>query len=125
MASVVLTPWVFLNDVADPSDWIRLIAHVSETTSQPSAFRRYAGGRVRSITRPGSLATFAVEIPWPSRDEIDDIRRRFGRVHLLRHPGARKVYGQFFDFDVSPYPKDVPSAVSFTFHEVTWSEDLS
>ena len=64
-----------------------------ETVQTPTEVRRYAGGRDRVITRPGTTRRLAVTCLNVDRDDYLELLSRQGTVQLFREPRGRRIYG--------------------------------
>lgn len=123
MASVTLTD-LWLHSAADHSDFVRLAQNAeAEVYDQPVEVRRYANGRLRSVTRPGTQQTLTFTLPLVSRSDYDELLSRVGSLQLLRDQRGRILWGIIgeVDGDEDIFADRVQS-VSFTFRQVTHSE---
>lgn len=126
MASVTLED-LFLHEADDNSIFITaVLTGEHERTSKPGEVRRYAGGRLRSVTRAGSSQTLDVELRLADRADVDQLRAwvETGTQLMYREPLGRKLWGAVFGLDVKELPGvggDVAD-VSFTFEQTSFTE---
>ena len=75
----------FLAPVSDLSDTTYLdnALSVSGSNSKACEFRRYAGGRTRLVTRPGTIDTVNVSINYASQTNRADVEATRGGTHPL------------------------------------------
>ena len=94
MASISFSG-VFLAPVDELSDttYIDSALSVDGNRSQMGEFRRYAGGRVRYITRPGAVDSVSVSCKYVAKSIRDDLEALIGDLVLYRDGRGRKIYG--------------------------------
>ena len=95
MAAVTLTD-AWFNLAADLTQSITLeLTGESDSSRRPVATRRYAGGRVRSITRPGTKAELSLDFQLASRADYEQLIDWLGQPVLYRDPRGRRLWGVF------------------------------
>lgn len=98
-----------------------------EITAGPSLegeFNRYAGGRIRLITRAGGAKqTHQVKLKHCDRAAIDQLEDWIGRVLLVRDPDGRRFFGAYLQMPVEERIIRTGD-VSLTFTEVTVNESV-
>lgn len=111
--------------VADLSD-VLLIPQSTEVVDQvmPGSVRTYAGGRRRTMSRPGSFRQLSIGFAWLSRNEFDDLSALAGTTVLFRDVRGRRAFGAFFTVSgqEARNRSDRIVDVSLTLEEVTYSE---
>lgn len=124
MASVTLTK-VWLQDAADPSDYVQLTGtDLSEVPLANAPIRRYAGGRYRLITTPGIQSLYRLTVRAPTRTEANQIRTWTGSLLLLRDQMGRAVYGRYENPNFRESPQvgvNTVFQIDLAFEEVTHS----
>ena len=122
MASVALTD-LWLHDASDLSDSVTLwLADEKASVSQAGAVRRYANGRLRAVTRVGQRESVQVTVHLSDRTQLDQLRDWCGSLLMLRDKRGRKLWGSYFDLDVTELVPSTFVSVAFTFHQTTYSE---
>lgn len=125
MASVTLDA-LYLHEANDNATFVTAdLTGESETMSKDGQVRRYAGGRLRSITRAGSFQELDVELELADRADVDTIRgwAEDGTLLLYREPRGRKLWGVLYELNVDERPASSDFAdASFTFRQVTYDE---
>lgn len=126
MASVTLDD-LYLHEATDNSVYITaILTGEREQASKPGQVRRYANGRLRSVSSSASPTELSVELRLADRSDVDQVRTWMQAHTLLlyREPRGRRLWGVLFDLTV----EEVPGAsedfadVSFTFHQVSYEE---
>lgn len=126
MASVTLDD-LWLHDAANLSSSIAgALTGEDESTSKPGEVRRYANGRLRSITGAGSSVELRLQMDLADRADVDVLRGwvKTGTKLLLREPKGRLLWGVVFALDVTEVAgaSDDFADASFTFRQVTVDE---
>lgn len=123
MATISLeTVWISL--AATPSVGITLeVSKLEESQAVSGEVRRYAGGRLRSVSRAGAARSYDLTFDVVgSRTSLATLRDWTGQTVLFRDPFGRKAYCVYFDSPLSErIPVDMPE-VSLQLLEVTVSE---
>jgi hypothetical protein len=124
MASVTLVDaWFHL--ASDPSQYVVMeLTGESDMTARPVSVRRYAGGRVRSITRPGVKKQLNLNFDLASRADMHVLEDWVGQTVLYRDPRGRRLWGVFAAVDEAEIPgaEDDTVNVNLTLLEVTFDE---
>jgi hypothetical protein len=120
MASVDLMG-VYIAPADDLEDILILNASVklSDRPAVQGEHREYAGGRWRTIRRPGTTNTVSVSITRASRDQREALAELAGQTLLLRDGRGRFVFGDFLDLPAEESPGLPFSKVSFTLFQTT------
>lgn len=98
----------------------------SDMTARPVDVRRYAGGRTRSVTRPGVKKQLNLAFELAARDDMHTLEDWIGKTVLYRDPRGRRLWGVFGAVDESEIPGasgDVVN-VNVTFQETTFDESV-
>lgn len=124
MASVTLADaWIHL--AADLSQSVTVnLADMPVVVSRPVETRRYAGGRVRAITRPGVKATVGVSVKLADRSTVTVLEGWIGLPVLLRDPRGRRwwgVYGSIDEPEMAGVGSDLLS-FDLSLSEISWTE---
>jgi hypothetical protein len=122
MATVTLTQ-VWFHNRSDLSDYVTLDAtQLWDQTASPGQVRRFAGGRLRSITTTGNHRQLSITFELVDRDTVDQLRDWTGVTLLYRDPLGRNLFGVFHE----PWILELPTTgvdsvyqVSLTFEEIT------
>ncbi len=126
MASVELDT-VHIHDLADPSGQLtELLTSLRESSNRAAAARTYAGGRRRSVSRPGLSTDLDVGLAQLPRTSVNTLRdwAEAGTLLCLRDPRGRVSFGHAFGIQVT----EVPGAdegfadVTFTFNQITYDQ---
>lgn len=100
MASVTLTE-AWLHDAGDHADYVRIkVASISEQASRDSEVRRYAGGRLRTITGPARPGAINVVFDRVERPQLDWLRQRSGEHVMFRDPKGRVEFVSYGQLDI-------------------------
>lgn len=122
MAAVTLDR-AFLSLAADPSLYVAAFTSGrAEIQAAPGEVRRMANGRLRVITRAGTARRVDVTLRQLSAVDVETVRSWLGTVVLFRDVWGRKVYGAYFDVDVSDAKDRSGQDVKLSLSEVTFSE---
>lgn len=115
---------VVLAPVDDLSSQVALeVTSLQERAAKSGEVRTYAGGRRRSVTKAGSQrsVTMGLEVI-RDRPLLDRLASWQGQVLLLRDPRGRKVYGVYYDVDISENVTADFAQVTLTLQEITYPE---
>lgn len=124
MASVTLTR-LWLHDAADLSDFITVrTAELGEVPAVHGEVRRYANGNLRAVRRAGTARQVRVRLRPSVRSDVDQIAAWTGRRLMLRDSRGRKLWGVYWDPQVTEVPGVDRADVSFTFEQVTYNESV-
>jgi hypothetical protein len=125
MAAVDLET-VLLSNAADLSVTVELeVVGLSESPSSPGAVKTYANGRQRSVTRAGTKQVLALEFEvLNDRPTLELIRAWRGQLVLYRDPRGRKVWGTFYDLQITENISVDYAAVGLALNEVTYDEGV-
>ena len=97
----------------------------SDMTSRPVDTRRYAGGRVRSVTRPGIKKQINASFELADRADRYQLEDWIGVTVLYRDPRGRRLWCVFGAVDESEIPGvadgDILN-VNLTLSEITFDE---
>ena len=99
----------------------------SDMTSRPVEVRRYAGGRVRSVTRPGVTKLLNLSFELADRADMYQLEDWIGTTVLYRDPRGRRLWGVFAAVDEGELPgvgEDTVN-VNLTFSQVTVHEAVT
>lgn len=126
MASVaIVDAWISL--ATDLTQSVTMIlTGESDMTSRPVDTRRYAGGRVRAITRPGVKKQLNLGFELASRTHMHTLEDWIGQTVLYRDPRGRRLWGVYAAVDEAEIPgaeQDVVN-VNLTLLETTHSEAI-
>ena len=98
----------------------------SDVTSRPVDVRRYAGGRVRSVTRPGTTKLLSLSFELADRADMYQLEDWLGSTVLYRDPRGRRLWGVFGAVDEGELPgvgEDTVN-VNLTFTQTTFDESV-
>ena len=126
MTSVTLED-AFFNLASDLSQNITMVlTGESDMTTRPVDTRRYAGGRVRAITRPGSKKQLNLNFELASRADMHQLEDWIGQTVLYRDPLGRRLWGVYAAVDESEIPgADTDTVnVNLTLLEITVDETV-
>lgn len=87
-------------------------------------FRRYAGGRIRLITRVGTDHSVSVSITHADRATRETLTALAGQTILLRDGRGRCVYGSFLTLDVQETQGLPYCDLGFTLSEITTDVEI-
>lgn len=130
MTAVTLTE-IFLNDAANPSDFMAFAYAGDEytlTTSRGGGVEGgYASGRVRGWSTAERRTTGAVTFHLTTPAQRAWLEAHLGTTVCLRDHHGYKAFGQYRELptSLSTFPTDFAAAdntVSVSFQSVTWSE---
>ena len=122
MAAVGLVPAV-LSLADDPSQALAVLtADRSETVSAQGSVRRMANGRLRVVQQAGKATSISVKLPSVTAAQVAVLRDWTGRLVLYRDKWGRKVYGAWFELQVTDYPEPDRYDVSLSLSEASYSE---
>ena len=96
----------------------------SDMTSRPVEVRRYAGGRVRSVTRPGTTKELNLSFELADRADMLQLEDWIGSTVLYRDPRGRRLWGVFAAVDEGELPgvgEDTVN-VNLTLSQTTFDE---
>jgi len=98
----------------------------SDMTSRPVDVRRYAGGRVRSVTRPGTTKLLNLSFELADRSDMYQLEDWIGTTVLYRDPRGRRLWGVFGAVDEGELPGVGADTVNvnLTFSQVTFDESV-
>lgn len=127
MASVTLDD-MWLHDATDYSSYIRIPLNRMATIEGDvqGEVRRYAGGRLRFIRRPGDKDNLTVSLTMVPQATVTAIKNWSGKLLMFRDPKGRKLFGQYSTVNMSeePGPRELVRNVTFSFEEITESEEV-
>lgn len=114
---------VYIHDSADNDDFLALY-WVDENEAHQSAteVRRYSGGRLRAVTKPGTQQILTFTFPYVTATELEDLRSRCGTLQMVRDTRGRKLWAVFYDVQASERRNDLHVTAMVTFTEVTYVE---
>lgn len=120
MAFVDLTH-VWLHKASDLSLYVRLRARdVQASTRRDVSTRKYAGGRVRSISSPAVEKTYSWEALLVDRATLDQLEEWAGELLFYRDPWGRAGYGFISEVPAQDYIAPAGrTSVDLTFEVVT------
>jgi len=123
MASIVLST-LWLNDAADLTDYraFPLMAELEVTTSKSVEQRRYANGRLRMVSRAGLRREASATLTHCTREQVEWLESKVGRVLLVRDDRGRKFYGSFAAVGVEEHAYNIEADVSLDIAEVSVAE---
>lgn len=124
MATVTLDEG-WLHDAANLATFVRVdLSSVAESAEIPADVRRYAGGRLRLVTKPGPARTVSVACKLADRAAVDTLRSWVGRLLLYRDPTGRKVWSMFGEVSITEIPggDSTFADCSFVLREVSHTE---
>ena len=101
-----------------------VLTGASDVTSRPVEVRRYAGGRVRSVTRPGTTKLLSLSFELADRADMYQLEDWLGTTVLYRDPRGRRLWGVFAAVDEGELPgvgEDTVN-VNLTFTQTTFDE---
>jgi hypothetical protein len=122
MATVTLDrAWLSL--AADPSVAVSFFTTGrGDQRAKPGEVRRYANGRLRTVTRVGSEQTLTLMARSLTPAQVDQLDSWRGTVVLFRDAWGRKMYGTFFTLAVADWPDRQSHDVTLTLQQVSFSE---
>lgn len=125
MATVTLTS-LWLHTASDLSDYLLLGQNAeTEVYAQPTEVRRYAGGRLRAVTRTGAGRTLQITLPGVEPATYESLKERVGVEQMLRDQRGRKLWGVIGEVTADEELGHARlESISFTFLEVTDSEEV-
>lgn len=115
---------VWLHLASDLSDSVELdLRSWSSPKSSQVDVRRRANGRTVAVTLPGVTRTASVVVALTTRNQLEWLEAKLGRLVLIRSPRGQRVWGVFglVDYSEAVYPV-FPILTSLTIGEVTVSE---
>lgn len=124
MASVALSDaWISLASDLTQSVTMELTGE-NDQTRRPVETRRYAGGRVRAISRPGVKKQLGLNFEMANRSEFHTLEDWIGKTVLYRDPLGRRLWGVYGEVSGAEIPGAATDAlnVNLTLSEVTYSE---
>lgn len=125
MSTTVTLEDAWFNLAADSSQSVTMVlTGESGATARPTETRRYAGGRVRSITRTGSKRQTPVDFQLADRSDLNTLEDWVGKTVLYRDPRGLRMYCVFAEVGWSEIPgvADDVINVNLTLTEVTFDE---
>lgn len=121
--AIVLLNRLWLHDAANLADNVAIrVQQIDEEKSVDGDVRKYAGGRLRSVSSAGTRRTVEVELRLIERADVDTVKGWVGRKLMLRDPRGRKIFGVFHEVEVEEWPARDRATVTFTFEELSHSE---
>ena len=124
MTSIVVDA-AWFNLASDLSQSITMVlTGESDMTSRPVDVRRYAGGRVRSVTRPGTTKQLSLSFELADRADMYQLEDWIGTTVLYRDPRGRRLWGVFAAVDEGELPGVGADTVNvnLTFTQTTFDE---
>lgn len=122
MASVTLdTSWLHLQ--SSLSTYVQ-VPLASEAVKEAGVGRvsRYAGGRLRSVSRPGTQRVVTCSASFVPRATVELLRAWVNVPLVFRDPSGRQFGVVYFDLSVTEVPGTVGVAdVALVLAEVSWS----
>ena len=115
---------LWINRADDPSQYVVLEGTITEKQARSGQVRTMANGRRRVVTRAGESKEYAVSANRVEVDTINLLASWAGDVLAYRDPQGRKVFGTFFEVSTEPWNGFQVGSVSFTFTNVTYSEEV-
>lgn len=125
MSTSVTLEDAWFNLAADLSQSVTMVlTGESGSTARPTETRRYAGGRVRSITRSGSKRELPVDFQLADRSDLNTLEDWVGKTVLYRDPVGLRMFCVFAEVGWSEIPgvEDGSVNVNLTLSEVTYDE---
>lgn len=124
MASVTLTE-IWLHDASDPDSYVRLpLQEIAEQSQSHVEVREFAGGVLRTITRPIRRVSYPVRLVQVPSATVETLRGWEGTTLMLRDVRGRLVFGVFAGLEVSDWRGEGSHDVQFTFQTVTHSVEV-
>jgi hypothetical protein len=118
LTSVFIAPLSDLTAVLDISQRVE-----SATVGAEVEVRRYAGGRQRLVSSPGTTGSFTFTLTFVIRADYLALLDLVGTPVLLRDQRARRVAGVIKSVTGTEWNvRDRMQEVSFTLDQVSWSE---
>ena len=118
---------IFLNDMADPSDFLRLVyvRSFSKKHGAVGEVRRFAGGRTRLIRRAGRDVSWQLTFGTTTPDQKAWLVEHAGRLLCIRDDRGGKVFGTYLSvpWDERTWSMDAEN-VQLDFVELTHSEEV-
>lgn len=117
---------IFLNDVADPSDYLRLV-YVRRFSKNPGSVRgevrRMAGGRTRLVLMEGRDVSWELTFGTTTPEEKEWLVAHTGRLLCVRDDRGGKFFGAYLEspWDERTWSKDAEN-VQLSITELTHSE---
>lgn len=128
MASVTLDN-VHMHPVDDPDSQITaVLTSERESSNRAGTTRMYAGGRRRSVTRPGLTVDLDIGLQFLARATVNTLRDWVENEQLLvlREPRGRVLFGNVFGLQITEIAgtDEGFADVTFTFSKVTYDESV-
>jgi hypothetical protein len=95
---------------------------IKPTRTKRGAVRMMAGGRRRSVSRPGTWTEVDVSLEWITTAERETVESWLEELVLLRDPRGRNVWGRYFSTSDDEHPPTEFVTVSFRLEELTIDE---
>lgn len=123
MAAVSLGT-LFIGDAANLADQIMFpfMSQLAVTAEVSGENRRYANGRIRSVSRSGKVEIAAVALPACTRAQVQWLEDHLGRTVLVRDDRGRKLYGNYRSLNISEHAYNKEADVTLTVSSVSYSE---
>lgn len=123
MTELTLTDTI-IAPVTDLTDTLTIGQYAeTETVSDTTAVRTYAGGVRRAVSTPGRDQNYAVSYRYMSRANYDALIDLVSVSVLFRDQRARAVYGVIAGLAGTEFAvSDLVEDVSFTVQNITYSE---
>lgn len=127
MAEVTLTD-LWLHQATDLSTYIQLPLNklAAMESEVAGTVRRYAGGRLRFIRKPGDKDSINVSLVMVPLATVETMNQWAGELLMYRDPKGRKIFGTYRGLSVSEQagPVEYVRGVSFRFEEVSETEEV-
>jgi hypothetical protein len=116
----------FIAPLSNLSDVLYLAQSTeSEESGAPVEVRRYAGGRQRVVSTPGTSGTLSFSYRFLTRTEYDDLLELVGVPVLVRDQRGRSYPGVISNVSGTEWNvSDKVEDASFTVEQISWSETV-
>lgn len=123
--AVVALEQLWVHDAEDPSDYLRFYtSDRSDSSEIPGEVRRYAAGRLRTITRVGEAQNIGATLRLVSDTDLEQLKTWLGALLLVRDHRGRLMFGTYFKLAVVDYEDRSGYDVTVTFQQVTRSIEV-
>lgn len=117
---------IYIYVESDMSDYQQFTYYqpVREWFDNDGTVRRYAGGRVRSVTRAGKFRKVYVELAWVTREQLEWLVDNVGVLMMLKDNKGRVVFGVYSQVNILDQRVFDEAIVSIVLDEVTHSVEV-